>query len=65
MANVIPFLWFDRRLAEAAIFSSSVFGDSALTDLAPRPDGEATMARFRLAGHELTGFVPTGQCRRC
>jgi predicted 3-demethylubiquinone-9 3-methyltransferase (glyoxalase superfamily) len=56
MASVTPFLWFDGRVGEAATFYTSVFGDSAIIDLSPGPDGEAMMARFRLAGQELIAF---------
>jgi predicted 3-demethylubiquinone-9 3-methyltransferase (glyoxalase superfamily) len=59
MATITPFLWFDGRVAEAVAFYTSVFGDSAVLDTTPYPEGspgppgELMMARFRLAGQEL------------
>ena len=53
MPTITPFLWFDGRLEEAVTFYTSIFGDSAVLDRTPGPEGGLMMARFRLAGLEL------------
>ena len=53
MPTITPFLWFDGRVAEAVRFYTTVFGDSAILEESPGPDGELFMARLRLAGQEL------------
>jgi len=56
MPTVTPFLWFNGRVAEAVDFYTSVFGDSAVIESSPGPDGDFMMARFQLAGQELIAF---------
>ncbi len=53
MPTLTPFLWFDGRLGDAVEFYTSLFGDSAVLDTTPGPDGDLVMARFRIAGQEL------------
>ena len=53
MPTLTPFLWFNGRVGEAVAFYTSLFGDSAVLDAMPGPDGDLVMARFSLAGQEL------------
>ena len=43
-------LWFDTQAEEAAIFYTSLFGDSQITAVSRQPDGQALMVEFELSG---------------
>ena len=54
MQKIRPFLWYDGDAEEAIEFYTSIFGDSALTDvMRAGPDGPVIGATFRLAGTEF------------
>ena len=48
--KITPCLWFDGKAEEAAAFYTSVFPDSAITNVTPGPGGAALLVEFRLAG---------------
>jgi predicted 3-demethylubiquinone-9 3-methyltransferase (glyoxalase superfamily) len=48
--KITPCLWFDGKAEEAAAFYTSVFPDSAITNVTPGPGGAALVVEFRLAG---------------
>jgi predicted 3-demethylubiquinone-9 3-methyltransferase (glyoxalase superfamily) len=54
MQKITPHLWFDNQAKEAAVFYTSVFDDSKVTDvtsLHDTPSGDAEMVSFELAGY--------------
>ncbi|MFZ0324519.1 MAG: VOC family protein [Actinomycetes bacterium] len=59
MPTITPFLWFDGGVGEAVDFYTSVFGDSAVLQIARYPEGspgsagEVMMATFRLGEQEF------------
>jgi predicted 3-demethylubiquinone-9 3-methyltransferase (glyoxalase superfamily) len=48
--KISPCLWFDGKAEEAAAFYTSVFPDSAITNVTPGPGGAALVVEFTLAG---------------
>jgi predicted 3-demethylubiquinone-9 3-methyltransferase (glyoxalase superfamily) len=48
--KITPCLWFDGQADEAAAFYVSVFPNSAVTGVTPRPTGSALVVEFQLAG---------------
>lgn len=53
MTSITPCLWFDGRVDEALDFYTSLFGDAAILDRTPGPDGQVLTARLHLAGQDL------------
>jgi predicted 3-demethylubiquinone-9 3-methyltransferase (glyoxalase superfamily) len=51
-----PCLWFDGQAEQAAEFYTSVFPDSAVTDVSRLPDGTALMVQFSLDGQPYQGL---------
>ena len=57
--SIVPFLWFDDDLEEAAEFYASVFPGSRLTnvtrygDAGPGPKGKVMSGDFEIAGHRF------------
>jgi predicted 3-demethylubiquinone-9 3-methyltransferase (glyoxalase superfamily) len=62
MQKIVPFLWFDDRAEEAALFYTSIFKNSKITGIsrysegAPRPAGMAMTASFELNGQEFVAL---------
>jgi predicted 3-demethylubiquinone-9 3-methyltransferase (glyoxalase superfamily) len=51
--KIVPHLWFDTEVREAAEFYCSVFADSAITNVATlrdTPSGDAEVVSFTLSG---------------
>ncbi|MEJ0012697.1 MAG: VOC family protein [Bauldia sp.] len=59
MSKIMPCLWFDGRIEEAANFYTSVFPDAKITNLAhyddagPMPKGTLLTVTFEIAGQEF------------
>lgn len=59
MQKIITYLWFDNQAEEAAQFYTSLFPNSAITEVnrygegAPLPAGTAMMVSFSLDGQEF------------
>ena len=59
MQKIMPCLWFDDRIEEAAKFYTSVFPDAKIThtsrygDTGPLPKGKVLTMLFELAGQEF------------
>lgn len=59
MQKIVPFLWFDTQAEEAALFYTSIFSDSKITNIAryskagPGAEGSAMTVNFRLEGQEF------------
>jgi predicted 3-demethylubiquinone-9 3-methyltransferase (glyoxalase superfamily) len=62
MQKIVPCLWFDDRIEEAAKFYTSVFPDAKVThtsrygDAGPLPKGKVLTMMFELAGQEFMGL---------
>ena len=62
MQKIVPFLWFDNNLEEAANFYTGIFKDSEITDrvyngkAGSGPEGELLAATFKLNGQEFAGL---------
>jgi predicted 3-demethylubiquinone-9 3-methyltransferase (glyoxalase superfamily) len=62
MQKIVPCLWFDDRIEEAAKFYTSVFPDAKIThtsrygDAGPLPKGKVLTMMFELAGQEFMGL---------
>ena len=60
--KIVPCLWFDDRIEEAAKFYTSVFPDAKVThtsrygDAGPLPKGKVLTMMFELAGQEFMGL---------
>ena len=60
--KIVPCLWFDDRIEEAAKFYTSVFPDAKIThtsrygDAGPLPKGKVLTMMFELAGQEFMGL---------
>jgi predicted 3-demethylubiquinone-9 3-methyltransferase (glyoxalase superfamily) len=48
--KITPCLWFTDQAEEAAAFYTSIFPDSAITNVTPGPGGAALVVEFQLAG---------------
>jgi len=48
--KITPCLWFDGKAEEAAAFYTSIFPNSAITNVTPGPGGTTLVVEFRLAG---------------
>jgi predicted 3-demethylubiquinone-9 3-methyltransferase (glyoxalase superfamily) len=59
MQKITPFLWFDGKAEEAAIFYTSIFKNSKIGritrygEAGPGPNGTAMSATFQLEGQEF------------
>lgn len=54
--NIVPHLWFDKEVIEAAEFYTSLFPDSKITNkttLRDTPSGEAHSVSFQLWGQKF------------
>lgn len=66
MNKIIPYLWFDTRAEEAAIFYVSIFKNSRLTDLSRfnkdaakasgQPEGSVMVVEFELEGKQFAAL---------
>ncbi|MFE5581414.1 VOC family protein [Kitasatospora sp. NPDC056531] len=62
MQKITTFLWFDDRAEEAAVFYTSLFPDSGITQVTrygeagPGPAGSVMTVEFELAGREYTAL---------
>ena len=62
MPKITPWLWFDTEGEEAAMFYTSVFPNSRITDVArygsagPRPEGTVMTVTFELDGQEFAAL---------
>ena len=56
MQKITPFLWFDMQAEEAMNFYCSLFKNSKVLNVTPRPDGTAFSVNFVLEGQEFMGL---------
>src|SRR5260370_6906460 len=62
MQKITPFLWFDNNAEEAAQFYTSIFTNSRILevsrygDAGPGPKGSVMVAKFQIAGQEVTAL---------
>lgn len=56
MTEIVPFLWFDGKLAEAIEFWAGIFPDTGLVSSSAGPDGELFGASFTIAGRLYNGL---------
>jgi len=60
--KITPFLWFDNQAEEAAQFYTSIFKNSKILDVSrysdagPGPKGSVMVAKFQIAGQEVTAL---------
>ncbi len=60
--TISPFLWFDNNAEEAAQFYTSIFNNSRILevsrygDAGPGPKGSVMVAKFQIAGQEVTAL---------
>jgi len=53
MKKITPFLWFDDKAEEAMNFYVSIFKNSRILSVSPRPNGTVFTATFQLDGQEF------------
>src|SRR6266508_2349314 len=56
MQKIVPFLWFDAKAEEAANFYVSLFKNSKITKVMPRPGGVAMGVSFQLEGQDFNAL---------
>jgi predicted 3-demethylubiquinone-9 3-methyltransferase (glyoxalase superfamily) len=62
MQRIVPFLWFDGKAEEAAIFYTSIFKNSKILTIArfgeagPGPKGSVMVVTFQIEGQEFSAL---------